>query len=85
MNPCIKTGGLCYFVNYDAILSADIFKVGNTYVVRTHADQLSHCNGNYKGEPYFAMIEATTYGEEFWRPDIGVFVVNADAITFAKG
>lgn len=71
---CIKTGAQVYFANYGVVVAADIFSVAGAVVVRT--------NGNIDGlgrspdETYFThTIYSEPLNKEFWRPDLGVFVV----------
>lgn len=80
---CIKTGARVYFADYNVTLSADIYAVEGVVVVRT-------CS--WRDEAFPRGDEGATHNlyappggvDQFWRPDIGVFVVPQRCITEFK-
>jgi hypothetical protein len=79
---CIRTGCTVHFGNYNIVVSADVFRVGKTLIIRTHPDQVKAggdpAAANHTPELWELEVWSTQTGEEFWRPDIGVFVVEED-------
>lgn len=81
---CIKTGARVYFANYGVVAPADIFAVAGAVVVRTPA-RLDSCSEPHDGAPEFThTLQSEPRNEEFWRPDLGVFVVPAYGLTEKK-
>lgn len=77
---CIATGARVHFANFDQVLPADIYAVENAFIVRVNAtwpleskqgldipvaDATHEVDCNFGG------------GNEFWRDDLGVYVVSA--------
>lgn len=75
---CIKTGAIVYFMNYDVVAPADIYQVGNARVVRTPQTLGEYQNAPLDLKPTHAIH--STGIVEFWRPDLGVFVVPEDLV-----
>lgn len=73
---CIKTGARVHFLDYGYVVPADIFRVGGAIVVRTPklADEAFP---KYDGTNATHKVASSIVGEEFWRADLGVFVVPA--------
>lgn len=80
---CIKTGAVVHMLSHDLVFSADLFKVGNARVIRANAPLV---RGKNCWDPTEALMRVThTLGnaiasEEFWRDDLGVFVVPEDRL-----
>lgn len=72
---CVKTGAVVHFPQYGTTMSADVFRVGNSLVVKTHPGQVYLKNDYHNEEACELEINSPPSGEEFWRPEIGVFVV----------
>lgn len=77
---CIKTGARVHFENYGQTLVADIFQVANAVVVRTHPDRLSNPDPYPVTSPTHTLIAPPGGENEFWRDDLGVFVVPATCL-----
>lgn len=71
---CIKTGARVHFTNYGCTVSADIFQVADAVVVRTMRNP-----NNLPSQPVSKATHELTAPpigrNEFWRDDLGVFVV----------
>lgn len=78
---CIKTGAIVFWPNYDFKCSADVFRVGNCIIVRTHPDQVNRGAAQDTREPDLTIASCAD-GDEFWRPDVGVFVVPESRVRF---
>lgn len=74
---CIKTGARVYFANYDMVISADLFAVENTIVVRTNPHATCQTPHFERDQATHVVVSNAGGGNEFWRDDIGVFVVPA--------
>jgi hypothetical protein len=75
---CVKTGARVHFYDYGQTISADVFKVGNCTIVRTHADQVGHeLFSTFANEERRDLTITAPMGavNQFWRTDVGVFVV----------
>lgn len=81
---CIKTGARVHFVNYGQVLAADLYRVNDAIVIRVLRPgslelnlgttiQLEHAT--------HAVVAPAGGQNEFWRDDLGVFVVPEDCIT----
>jgi hypothetical protein len=76
---CIKTGARVYFEDYGFIAPADIFKVGDCYIIRW----------NVEGKRFDAELSEAThqvdsfpYSDDWWhRDDMGVTVIPSWALT----
>lgn len=75
---CIKTGAIVYFMNYDVVAPADIYQVGNARVVRIPMSLDEYRVMSLDLKPTHAI--RSTGIMEFWRPDLGVFVVPEDLV-----
>ncbi len=77
---CIKTGARVLFSNYGTVLSADLFSVQDTIVIRTHPNSI-HAGSGWDVSQATHVVESNVGGgNEFWRDDIGVFVVPASNV-----
>lgn len=77
---CIKTGAVVIFPDYGVVQAADIYLVGGAYVIRAAPERLCQANE----DPELQCLRVPTHevfsdrsSEEFWRDDIGIFVVKA--------
>lgn len=80
---CIKTGARVLFADYDKIVSADLFQVDSVIIIRTQADALEdpRKHGWPRGQ-YTHTVESPPGGEnQFWRDDLGVYVVPQQFVT----
>ncbi len=78
INSCIKTGARVFFADVNQLVSADLYKVGNTLVIRTNPKQVSEewMDGkNVAGAVDVLVDSREQHMPAFWRPDIGVFVL----------
>lgn len=74
-NVCLKDDAVVWFVESDAVVHASLFRVGCTIIVRPVPDAVKNYTGAYCGKKD-ATHRVTGKGHgEFWRDDIGVFVV----------
>lgn len=73
---CIKTGCIVHFANYGTTISADVFRVANALVIRTHADQLDSEKESWAEDRAQLQVLSSNSDNEFWRVDLGVFVVD---------
>lgn len=71
---CVKTGARVHFADYGFVVAADIFKVGSAIVVRTPLFAEAEFP-QFNGTNATHQVESSVVGEEFWRGDLGVFVV----------
>lgn len=77
---CIKTGAIVHIPCYDLVFSADLFQVENAVVVRANgplkrgenAFPLKRFCGRH--QPTHNLLDSMA-GNEFWRDDLGIFVV----------
>lgn len=71
---CIKTGAQVLLKNYGQTLPADIYEVGNCYVIRLNM-------GMWEQKAAFERETEATHAvmvwneDVFWRPDLGVLVI----------
>lgn len=76
---CIKTGCVVSFPNYGSCISADVYRVADALVIKTHPNQadrgLLECHHEYVN----LVVASDFLGREFWRADIGVFVLPESA------
>jgi hypothetical protein len=81
---CIKTGAKVYFANYDVLINSDVYRIGSAILIRTHAGQLDRASysADQGNDSVDLTITSQGNGEEFWRSDLGVFVVPEDTIKF---
>ena len=80
-NPCIKTGAICRFEDYGQTFSVDLFKVGNVFIIRTHPYQVGGQEGRSTSDtPVDLTVTSHPLNDEFWRSDIGVFVVRQEMV-----
>ncbi len=80
---CIKTGARVHFTNYGQVLSADLFMVNDAIVVRVNKENALENQQGFDIAPEEATHEVTAPpgGEnEFWRDDLGVFVVPIECV-----
>jgi hypothetical protein len=78
---CVKTGAKVYFENYGMVVPADVFQVGDTYVIRWNPGGRHYC----KFEDSFAdwNVIQITNSEVWWhRDDLGVTVVPREYVRF---
>lgn len=75
---CIKTGCRVHFPNYGQVISADVFRVGNTLLIRTNPNQLEGSYETRNRSDIELTVESNSGRNEFWRPDVGVIVVPED-------
>lgn len=68
---CIKTGASVYFYNYAAAVRADVYKVGDCYVVRWNTQSVEYRNCQ-PGDWEVTFWEGNTV---WHRDDLGVSVV----------
>ena len=81
---CIKHGAMVHFTNYSVAVLADVFRVGNCIVVKTHPGQVG------KSAPQKDLyqlrldiaIGAQTSGENVWDCELGIFVVPEHSVLF---
>lgn len=77
-----KMGAVVAYCGHDAIFNADIFRIGNCNVVRA--------NGPISGKTLSRPIKGATHHLSdfpkagFWRPDLGVFVVEEKQVKELK-
>lgn len=82
---CIKTGATVYMRPYDRVLCGDVYQVGNTRILRVIPSQLNQARGGKSrmridyGLPDWNLSDPGLR-ENFWREDIGVFVVPEDCL-----
>jgi hypothetical protein len=78
---CIKTGARVHFTNYGKVLPADLFSVEGAIVVRVNRGHLLGDNQEGFDIPVSKATHdiSSAFGgaNEFWRDDLGVFVVPA--------
>ncbi len=74
MNPCIKTGAVVLFKDYGLSLPADIYQIGTSFVIRTHANALNNKALVHNRQADYEVRSSPQHAE-FWRDDLGVFVV----------
>lgn len=79
---CIKTGAKVLFTNYGKVLPADIYQVADAIVIRTHPNALDWGDGLENVKATHEVTSPFGGRDEFWRDDIGVFVV--PAVNFHK-
>lgn len=81
---CIKTGARVHFVDYGQTLPADLFQINDAILV--------HVNIQYALDTNQGTIDSSRAthevksvfggGNEFWRDDLGVFVVPIENVKF---
>jgi hypothetical protein len=71
---CLKNGAYVHLVDYQRWAPADIYLVGETYIVRFNDNVLDWCQ--YK--PFKPATHALYLNrhDNFWRDDLGIAVVN---------
>lgn len=82
---CIKTGAIVHMKSHDLVFAADLFKVGTAIVIRSNGPLTKGKNAFAPGEHNVTvtheLASEAIYREEFWRMDLGVFVVDARRVT----
>lgn len=84
MTHCIKTGARVYLADYDVILPADVFSVGDDTLVFRFNMALFH---NRSHDPFSQKdITHTVHLEaleslHFWREDLGILVIDKRLVT----
>ena len=70
---CIKTGANVYFHNYGILVRGDVFKIGNTTLIRWNPQSIEYNTGDGPANLVVSNIEDSNL---WWhREDIGVTVV----------
>lgn len=82
---CIKTGAKVLIEDLGCVVAADIYEVGDCVVIRSTIidpdDFEPRSNG---GMMPTHVLSSDIRGREFWRGDIGVFVVTSDKLIEVK-
>jgi hypothetical protein len=84
---CIKTGATVHFVDYGQVLAADIYKIANAILVRVQQKDALRQNYGFDIDPKEATHEVYSNpggANEFWREDLGVFVVPEANLTVIR-
>lgn len=84
MNACIKTGAVVHCLPTNLVFAADLFAVAGAIVVRANGPIR---RGGNASPPPSGVADFCTHtlrseedGEEFWREDLGVFIVPARCV-----
>lgn len=84
---CIKTGAVVHMMGHDLVFAADLFVVAGAIVVRANGPIRRDKNamplaqsGDVFG-PLTHKLRNDVGCEEFWREDLGVFVVPKCCVT----
>lgn len=77
-SSCIKTGCSVHFANYNQTISADLYLVGDCFIIRTHPNQIG---GPTQGGDADILVVSSASSPEFWRDDIGIIAVHEDQVT----
>jgi len=76
---CIKTGAHLYIRPYGSTVPADIFEIAGARVARVPLAALEDHTPSDE-TPTWILDSPPGGANEFWRPDLGVFVVPADLL-----
>lgn len=76
---CIKNGVNVHMVNYGVTIRVDVYRVGNCFVLRANEKAIvntqRNASMNIKAD---VAVVCDPRSEEFWRDDLGVFVVREE-------
>lgn len=87
LTGCIKTGARVHFDNYNIIISADVYRIGDCIAVVTWPGQLDRedpAGPIDQNGPFDLIIRSNTDGDEYWSKDRGVFVVKEDEVIWSN-
>lgn len=77
---CTKTGARVLLREYDCVVAADLYAVGDCTIIRTHPDAIRNAN-HLPDAPFTHAMVCDRPGSSSWiRKDLGVFVVPKDMI-----
>lgn len=80
---CIKTGANVFMRPYGRVLRGDVYAVGNTRILRVIPSQLAQAMAVEIPPPideHTWVLRDPGMRSNFWREDIGVFVVPEDCL-----
>lgn len=82
---CLKTGAVVHMLAHNVVFHADLFAVAGAVVVRANGP-IIHGKNAWPRESKFSEYDPPTHeltdciGDEFWREDLGIFVVPKDKL-----
>lgn len=79
---CIKTGAKVHFLNYDRIVSADIYRVSDAIIIRVTGDVeiIGWTPWSLQGKQFKVTHEVQFVNTDFVRVDLGIFVIDNSGI-----